>query len=75
MVRLLRVGHLDPAATASGVRQRLTNLGHGTRDEADLLRPEALAAALKRFQRAQGATPTGEIDDATRDALERAHGC
>jgi hypothetical protein len=75
VVRSFSIGHLDPIEEASGVRQRLKNLGHGGRDEAHLEDPENLARAIERFQKAQGLTPTGELDAATRDALEKAHGC
>ena len=75
IVRLLRVGHLDPLASASGVRQRLRNLGFAPIDPIALQAPEELAAAIKRFQKAQGIRVTGQLDEATRDALLQAHGC
>ncbi len=81
---VLRLGHLDPASDASGVRTRLANLGY--LPPYDLLppymRPERspaeleheLTAALRRFQGEHGLSATGGLDDATRDALRRAHG-
>lgn len=61
----VQVGHLDPLDEASGVRQRLDHLGH---------EELALEPALRAFQRARGLPETGEIDEATRDALREAHG-
>lgn len=61
----VRVGHLDPISVPSGVRQRLSHLGHCAEDVGD---------ALREFQRAHGLTESGELDDATRSALEQAHG-
>ncbi|MFO0630245.1 MAG: peptidoglycan-binding domain-containing protein [Polyangiales bacterium] len=61
------VGHLDPVETASGLRQRLSHLRH-------LADGEDLATGVASFQRAAGLSPTGVADDATRDALARAHG-
>jgi hypothetical protein len=68
----LNLGHLDPVDEVSGVKQRLANLTFpcGTGDEAT---PE-LAAALRAFQAKHGLDVTGEIDDATRNALREAHG-
>jgi len=66
----IRLGHLDPISTRSGVVQRLSNLGYrvGSGDD------ESLRRALIQFQTAQGLDPTGELDDAVRDALEQTHG-
>lgn len=61
------VGRLDPVDTASGLRQRLAHLRHLDADD-------DLAKAVASFQRAEGVTTTGVVDDATRDALLRAHG-
>jgi hypothetical protein len=68
----LLFGHLDPIETVSGVRKRLSNLG--------LLLPQgtvdidaATAAALARFQSFCGLPSSGEIDDATREALRACH--
>ena len=80
----LRVGHLDPVEEPSGVLQRLRNMGYTTRvpgggvwrgsgpqspDEAELFR------GLLAFQAAQKLPPTGILDQATRDALAKQHGC
>jgi hypothetical protein len=70
----VRVGHMDPIEERSGVEKRLAHLGYlvGMRgdDDGDI----ALRAALHDFQSDRGLTPTGELDDATRDALRTAHG-
>ncbi|MCC6521721.1 MAG: peptidoglycan-binding protein [Polyangiaceae bacterium] len=73
------VGDLDPADTPSGARMRLTALGYyGGRmagEESYLAHDDAaLEAATRAFQGAQGLTPTGELDAATREALVAAHG-
>ena len=62
---------MDCLNEASGVRMRLDNLGHYTPflDDAE----GALAAAVSSFQKASGIEPTGVVDDATRDALAKAH--
>jgi hypothetical protein len=67
------IGHMDPIEEPSGVRKRLEHLGYlppldATGADADL------SAGVSAFQRAQGIEPTGVMDQATRDALERAHG-
>lgn len=64
------IGHLDPADTLSGQRQRLHHLGfleaaHGGDD---------LSSAVAAFQRAQRIAVTGALDEDTRAALVRAHG-
>jgi Putative peptidoglycan binding domain len=65
------IGHLDPIATDSGIRQRLSHLGflRGGADSGD-----PVATAISQFQATQALPVTGEIDDATRDALAAAHG-
>lgn len=69
----LAVGDLDPADTPSGAQGRLRNLGvyFGNVDgEAG----PALQAALRRFQQSKGLEVTGELDEATADALRGAYG-
>ncbi|MBW2525496.1 MAG: peptidoglycan-binding protein [Deltaproteobacteria bacterium] len=73
------VGELDPIDTASGVRMRLTQLGYYgatlAGEDAYVERDDAqLAAAIGAFQTAQSLPVTGELDDATRDALLEVHG-
>ena len=73
--RVFHIGHLDPVATASGLRQRLHNLGHHpplrpTQDiDANVLRD-----AVRSFQKEAGIAVTGEADDATLAELEKTHG-
>ncbi|MFO0555575.1 MAG: peptidoglycan-binding domain-containing protein [Polyangiaceae bacterium] len=67
------VGHLDPPTEDSGIRQRLTNLGIFRRASP----PEdaaAYRAAIREFQRQKSLPITGEVDDATREAIVSAHG-
>ncbi len=66
------LGGADPIGDVEGVRKRLFNLGYdcGAKDD-----EEALAAAIFSFQLNQGIDVTGELDEATRDALRKAHGC
>lgn len=71
-VHELAIGHLDPPETTTGAQARLANLGHYFGAVDDDLGP-ATAAALRRFQGAEGLEVTGELDDATVDALLTAH--
>lgn len=70
----VRVGDMDCASEGSGLRSRLHNLGYYR----DPLGPSGEGAALREaialFQRRHGLPDTGEIDDATRDAITEAHG-
>jgi hypothetical protein len=66
-----QVGDMDCLTEDSGVRMRLENLGYypqflGHDDD-------ALAAAVSAFQKASGIEATSVVDDATRDALGKAH--
>ncbi len=73
----VRLGDMDPIAETSGVRARLEHLGYLPSSAAALSEGETdarLITAIQEFQRAHGAEPTGELDDATRSALEKAHG-
>ena len=67
------VAHVDPPTEQSGLRQRLTNLGHYRR-ASDPEDAEAFAGAVASFQAASSLPQTGEVDDATRDAIVAAHG-
>jgi hypothetical protein len=71
---VLMVGHLDPVATTSGLRQRLTNLGFPAgREDADE-DDYSVRRMIALFQVAHGIAPSGELDSDTADALEREHG-
>jgi N-acetylmuramoyl-L-alanine amidase len=70
----LRLGHVDPIDEVTGYQARLKNLGyyHGPIDGES---GEETAAALRRFQRAQGLRVTGQADSETRDKLKSEYGC
>jgi N-acetylmuramoyl-L-alanine amidase len=69
----ITLGGLDPLSTVSGVQQRLINLGYPCRPADNILGPRT-ANALRAFQSAASLPVTGQIDDATRDALQQHHG-
>jgi hypothetical protein len=69
----LAIGHLDPLDVVGGAKQRLRNLGYGITETTDEPNP-TFTAVLRSFQRDQGLEETGELDDATRNALRGAHG-
>ena len=72
----LRIGEMDPASETSGVWKRLLHLGYLSSFDVrgDDVNADAVSAAIAAFQRARSIDVTGEIDDATRDALVDAHG-
>ena len=69
----IKLGHLDPLDTISGVQGRLQDLGlydgpiDGTFEE-------GLEIAVANFQMAMDLELTGELDDDTRNALKDAYG-
>lgn len=69
----LHLGHLDPIDEVSGIKQRLRNLCFDCGDQTDEETPD-LEAALRAFQTKHGLSATGQIDDATRAELLKAHG-
>jgi hypothetical protein len=71
--RPLRIGHLDPIDSPTGVQGRLNNLGyHAGQVDGDL--GPWTEGALQGFQADQGLPKTGKCDDATRAKLKAAHG-
>lgn len=66
----LSIGALDPLSETSGVAGRLANLGL---DPAGPERADWAAAALQDFQKREGLTVSGELDQATIQALQRVH--
>ena len=68
----VRIGHLNPIDTTSGVKQRLNNLGYNCGDESDS-ESDQLIEAILQFQGDNQLQPTGELDDATRAKLESVH--
>jgi len=69
---LLKLRDLPPIETPQGVRARLKNLGYLLVAEGQAEDPER--DAIRAFQRDQGLSPTGVIDEATREKLGSAHG-
>ncbi len=63
---------LAPPHTLLGVQQRLGRLGHEA-EPTGILDPQT-RAALRSFQEGSGLEPTGELDDATLQALLQAAG-
>jgi hypothetical protein len=70
----LLLGELDPPNTPTGAVERLVNLGLFTDRSVRELTPE-LRHALRIVQQEEDLELTGELDDATADALLRWHGC
>lgn len=70
----LLFGDLDPPNTPTGAVERLVNLGLFTDRSVRELSPE-VRHVLLIVQREEGLEPSGELDDATADALVRWHGC
>ena len=68
----LKLGDLPPMETPHGIRLRLKNLGYYRIVEGQTEGAEI--DAIKAFQRDQGLTPTGKLDDETRARIEAAHG-
>lgn len=67
----LSLGHLDPVSEASGVIQRLTNLGYHCGGATAL--GEQTYAALRAFQNKYNLSPTGQADAETRQKLQEIH--
>ena len=68
----VRVGHLNPIDTVSGVKQRLNNLGFYCGDESDEETGQYKQAVVQ-FQGDQKLKQTGELDAATRGKIESLH--
>jgi N-acetylmuramoyl-L-alanine amidase len=69
----LRLGHLDPITSLSGVVDRLNNLGYHNGSRPTEITPE-LREALRAFQKANNLQESGEADQATQDKLSEIHG-
>jgi hypothetical protein len=67
----LNFGYLDPNGSATGVRGRLNNLGFACAATGDW--DADLKGALMRYQSLRNLPPTGELDDATSQALQQDH--
>ena len=70
------IGGMDPASETSGIDKRLAHLGylHFSRSEPEGPTEIMRKSAISSFQKANGLRPTGQLDQATRDAIVRAHG-
>ena len=69
----LELGGLDPVDEASGVQQRLNNLGFVCGAADGLIGPRT-RGALRRFQKRYGITSNGKADDPTKQKLKTLHG-
>jgi N-acetylmuramoyl-L-alanine amidase len=71
----LLLGDLDPVHETSGIDARLSNLGFVTFEESGNreLTASARADAIRAFQDKFGLEVTGELDNDTRDTLQRMH--
>ncbi|MFO0552354.1 MAG: type VI secretion system tip protein TssI/VgrG [Polyangiaceae bacterium] len=77
MVFPVLIGDMDPIDEPSGQEQRLQHLGLLPPKGAIVSEQDAanrLSAALRQFQATHDLPATGVMDDATRSALEQAHG-
>jgi hypothetical protein len=77
LIQELRIGHLDPITSTSGVVQRLRNLGFlaDTERLIDELDDPLASQEIANFQAAHGCPVTGTLDDASRKKLSDVHGC
>jgi len=69
----LPLGAIDPIEEISGVQQRLTNLGYACASENGTM-GEQTKTAIRALQVEKGLKATGELDDATRQAVLQMHG-
>jgi N-acetylmuramoyl-L-alanine amidase len=69
----LLLGHLDPHDSTTGIQQRLRALGYYFGRVDGEMGPQT-ENALRRFQDQHGLAVTGEVDDATSNALHDAYG-
>jgi N-acetylmuramoyl-L-alanine amidase len=69
----LPLGAIDPIEEITGVQQRLTNLGYPCASENGTL-GEQTKRAICALQVEKGMQATGELDDATRQAVLQMHG-
>jgi N-acetylmuramoyl-L-alanine amidase len=72
-VLILRLGHLDPITSISGIADRMNNLGFHDGSRPTEMTPE-LQEALRAFQKANELQESGEVDQATKDKLKELHG-
>jgi len=68
----IRLGHLNPKDDVNGIQQRLGNLGFYDGEPNGTVDAET-EQALRFYQEANELTVTGEVDQATIDALASEH--
>jgi hypothetical protein len=68
----VRIGHLDPIAEPSGVRQRLNHLGFGPTPDGEPS-SDAVSTSIGNFQQSCGLAATGQMDEETLTRLRSAH--
>lgn len=73
IVRRIALGHLDPVNEVAGAQARLRQLAQ-YRGAVDGVMSVGFVNAVKGFQARGGLPPSGALDAATIDALERAFG-
>ena len=73
-VRPLKVAHLDPITTVSGVQARLNNLGFNA-GPVDGKKGPKTKAAVKEFQKSRNIAVDGIVGPQTRRHLKDAYGC
>jgi len=66
------LGSVNPISEISGIQQRLINLGYACPTEK--IMGDGTMAAINAFQKDKGLPATGQLDDATRQAILDAHG-
>lgn len=71
---MLNLGYMEPISEVIGVQKRLSNLGFPPGPIDGIMGPKT-RSAIAQFQKSQGAEPTGQLDEATRQKLAKAHGC
>jgi putative peptidoglycan binding protein len=70
---LLRIGRLDPVEELSGIQARLSNLGYMF-GPIDGTSGPSTSMAIREFQGDHELTPTGMIDEATKQKIREMHG-
>jgi len=68
----LKLGHLNPITTISGVQARLSNLGFPVGEIDGQMKPETTSAILA-FQIVHGLTASGVIDNNVQQKLKQLH--
>jgi len=68
----LKIGSLDPHDEAPGAHERLNNLGYD--NLADSAADDRSTAAIKAFQKKNGITESGTIDEATKNKAKEVFG-